>query len=625
MRLLTTTTTTRQTRIDNAHARHDLNTAGTWRATADGIEPPIHRQTPEQLYQTADKAVFFAIRAREATSATNLFRELSQSAPTDRQRREITRIAEEISDHQRQHSRARAEIEALTRIIDSTKTAPAERLDAWKRREQAKQTAKKALERVQSLEQRINDTTTSDREQLVQVAIIAGLDPENATDPDRAFKRMTNSAGREISNLASPDALRSTRTKLTPITAEEAQAEREAHPDIITIDPLTGEEITTPAHVPFNVKGGQSAGYYTIEYRPATKTRPAGWYKVSHYATVAPYVSFETFATGENAEPIAKNGGINAIETISDREELEALINRANLTEREREIVLKLCDQTAKRHAEQAHHEAIEAGREAIAKADKAHRAQERQRAERRAERAYNTALWDSAFTRAGIYAQSTRSKTQTRIIEQMRKARSTAEPLTPAEEAERAQKRTARDMTRKPQGGRATTEARADLIAWTATDPGRACKPVIRWHDLTETPQTLTPAEIEAGQTRARAERTAQIEAHRADIARAQFRQEQIARPRQRGTAFPALDAQWIALRMWDRMTPAEQDKTIAQAQAEAEARAELERITERTARAERAQRDRAQITVKAFNAQTPEERKAFLCACNFYFDILK
>ena len=138
MKLLTTTTTTRQTRIDNAHARHDLNTAGTWRATPEGIEPPIHRQTPAQLYSTADKAVFFALRAREATSATNLFKELSQSAPTDRQRRELVRIAEEINDYQRQHSRARAEIEALTRIIDSTKTAPAERLDAWKRREQAR-------------------------------------------------------------------------------------------------------------------------------------------------------------------------------------------------------------------------------------------------------------------------------------------------------------------------------------------------------------------------------------------------------------------------------------------------------------------------------------------------------
>ena len=625
MKLLPATTTTRQNRIDSACTRHDLNTIGTWRATENGIEPPIYRQTPEQLYNTADKAVFFALRAREATSATNLFKELSQSAPTDRQRRELVRIAEEISDYQRQHDRARAEIEALTRIIDSTKTNPAERLTAWKSREQAKQTARKALEHVQALEQRISNTSTSDREQLVQSAIIAGLDPENATDPAGAFRRMTNSAGRAISDLASPDALRSTRTKLTPITAEEARAEREAHPDIITIDPLTGEEITTPAHIPFNVKGGHSAGFYTIENRPATKTRPAGWYRVSHYATVAPYVSFETFATGENAEPIAKNNGINAIETISDREELEALINRANLAEREREVVFKLCDQTAKHHAEQAHHEAIEAGREAIAKADKAHRAQERQRAERRAERAYNNALWDSAFTRAGIYAQSTRSKTQARIIEQMRKARSTAEPLTPAEEAERAQKRTARDMTRKPQGGRTTTEARADLIAWTATDPGRAYKPVICWNDLTETPQSLTPAELEAVQAQQEAERKTHIEAHRADITRAQFRQEQIARPRQHITAFPALDAQWIALRMWDRMTPAEQDKTIAQAQAEAEARAELERIAERTARAERAQRDRAKITVKAFNAQTPEQRKAFLCACNFCFDIIK
>ena len=64
--LLPATTATRAHRIAEAKTRHSINTAGTWTVEASGaIMPPVHLQSGEQRYITADKAVFFALRARE--------------------------------------------------------------------------------------------------------------------------------------------------------------------------------------------------------------------------------------------------------------------------------------------------------------------------------------------------------------------------------------------------------------------------------------------------------------------------------------------------------------------------------------------------------------------------------
>lgn len=581
MYLLPAITTTRQTRIDSAHARHGMNTAGTWiygphynpdnpKKPIVGIMPPIHCQAPVQLYYTADYAVKVSLRAREATSATNLFRELAQQEKPDRQRRELVRIAEEISTYQKQHDSARQTVESLTRTIEASTTSPADRLSAWTQREQEKAIAKKALEHKEALEQRMTSTSASDRAQLVQEAILAGLDPLNATDLDGAFKRMVNAAGRAIADLASPDALRSTRTYLHPISTEEAQAEKEAHPDVVTIDPATGEEVTTPCKVPYNVKGGNSAGYYTIERREQTKARPAGWYRVHHYATIAPYVSFETFATGESTEPIAKNNGINAIETVSDREQIEALIDRANLTEREREVVLKLCDQTAKRHAEEARQQSLAESAEAIAKASRKHKSTRQQEAQAKAESAYNSALWDSAFTRAGIYAKTTRHDIKRRVIAKMTKARRAPEPMTPAEQAEQE-----RQSWERMQGNRYRGQTHAEqalsidlLGAVTTWASAQSYKPATRWAELTEAPQAISKDEAEAIAQARETARAEHLARHAEDIARLSYRQRL------------APDK----LRAWDSLTPAQQ---TARATADG-LRAKADRLSTRASEAE-------------------------------------
>lgn len=572
--LLPACTTTRAERIARAYNRHsNPATVEAWAISAEGyITPACHAMTPAQIYQLADLATFFALRARESATGVDMFRKLAWEAKPDQARRHGF-FNEELKN--------------------------------------------------------IFTRTSSDREELVNHAITAILANTNPAD---MLKEATNGAGAFIAQLAHPDALTSTRTTVTAITEAEANKERETHPPII--DPATGKE--SPAKVQFNVKGGNSAGFYTIEWRQPAEPKknkdgstretpikyPAGWYRVNHYHTLPPYVSFETFATGEASEPIAKNNSINAINNITAREEVETIINVAHLTEREKLVIYKLIDQTAEAEADRAYWEAMHAEAvklKEIAKIDRKHFSQEKERAKKRINKAYDSALWNSAFTRAGIESENVREKLKANIQNEFREYKPAInEALTPAE-------LTALGMTRKPRAFRVKQPARADLVTWAIKAPARACKPVIRWAELAEACQTLTASEREAIQARAEAERKAHIEAHKAEAVRVAFRREQIASPAHRAPAFPALDAQWIALRMWDRMTEAEQDKTIAQAKAEAEARAELDRMAERTARAERAQREKVQISVAEFNRQTKAERLSFLTACNYCFDLIK
>lgn len=564
--LLPAITATRAHRMEQAHNRHSISTNGTWTADEAGnITPPIHRQSGEQLYQTADKAVFFALRAREEKSGVDLFRQLAQSAPADRTRRQLTRIGQEAMEAEQEHDRQRAIVEAMTAIYRSTKATPAERVNAWEQAEEAKAKAESARKRAEALQAVISNGTASEREQLVQVAVMAGLDPICAENPAEAFRHMTNSAGRAIATLSAPDALRSTTTKLHPITAEEAQRERSAHPDVESIDPNTGDEVSTPAKVAFNVRSGITAGYYTIEYREQTKRRPAGWYRVSHYHTTAPYVSYETFATGEGAEAIAKNDGINAITTQSAREEIEALILRANLTERERMVVLKLTDNTARKHAEQAHHKATAEAVKRIAQADPKNRKRTERRAKAEAEEAYSKTLWESAFTRAGIYAKTTRREMQARIVDRLEQARTAPEEQTPAEAKEAEARRWKSMQANRRRGGASTAPARFDALAmWQAVaDKTTAPRPVVRWTESGHAPQTMTAEEVRAEAEARRAEQAERMTAHAEDIAimeyRRAFTQDRTNRP-----AFPALDAQDIARRFFDRMTREEQAELV-------------------------------------------------------------
>ena len=592
--LLPAETLTRQTITARAASRHPLTPCPCWYTTPDGVTVPDIDTAAAYVMTLADRATFYALRARHEKSGVQMFADLMNQTKSDQTARRMTEHGTAALIAEREHAAAVERITIFDSIAHSQTASPADVIAASIAAEQERQTRNTARQHADSHNAIISNATASDREQLVQAAALWAVEhwDEVTADPAGIVRGMTNAAGRAIAELAAPDALRSTRTKWTPITPEQAANERAAHPDITTIDPTTGEETTTPAKIPFTVREGTAAGYYQIEYtegskprKDGTQSRPAGWYKVSHYHTAAPYISYEVFVDG-NPAAIVKNDGINAITNQTAAEEVAALADRANLTAKEREVISKLTDNTARAAAEQAHHEATEKGRDSVAAASKDHKARARARATATAEAAYTAALWDSAFQRSGIYAKSTRHDIRSRITTALDKARTAPEQLT-AEEQEEATRRhwerEQRSRTRYRQRGQ--QESRPDIItaySRAAATLG-ALKPVISWSESGHAPQTLTPEEVKAEATARERERLEYIASHAADIARLNHRRQTYTSPRQTLTPWNALDAQAAARVFWDSFTPAEQDESIqaykAEQAAEAAARAEQER----------------------------------------------
>ena len=89
-------------RTQAAQARHQVNTAGTWTATPEGIRPPIHRQSGAQLLRTADTATFLALRARHASSGLDLFAQLTRAAKADQGHRAIEATAAQALEAERE-------------------------------------------------------------------------------------------------------------------------------------------------------------------------------------------------------------------------------------------------------------------------------------------------------------------------------------------------------------------------------------------------------------------------------------------------------------------------------------------------------------------------------------------
>ena len=423
--LLSEVTTTRAARIEAAHTRHALSTAGVWTATPEGIRPPIHRQNPEQLYRTADTAVYLALRARHQSSGIELFSQLLSSAKADNTHRNIESIAAEALAAERERDTQRAKQNHHQAQAERKTIAPAEAVAHRAKAKTARQAADKAAAKAESLNNLIKAATASDREPLVQAAIIGALEYNHEANPDEAFPAMCAAAGREIANIAAPDAAQSTRTKVKEISPERAAELRKAYPDIIITDPTTGLEIAAPCRIPHNVKGATSQCFDTVELRERGRkpNRRLVWCLVSHYLTVAPYVSYEAFTeqSGGDTSEIATNGGINAIGTQEDQAAIADLLERANLTAREQDIVYRVADQTAARHGQYAADEywkkrtpeivAIESRKER----NKAHKA-----AQETANNKRTAAQWDNAFDRSGVHSDRTRRDIKKRIYERL-------------------------------------------------------------------------------------------------------------------------------------------------------------------------------------------------------------
>lgn len=467
--LLPAVTTTHAARIEAAHTRHSRNTAGVWIATPDGIRPPIHCQSAAQLYRTADTAVYLAIRARHQSSGLDLFRQLTNAATADRTHRNITDLATAAIEAERERDTQRAaatfhRARAAAKTID-----PASAKAHRKAAKAATKAADKAAARADSYNKLIKTATASDREPLVQAAIIAALTAD-PTKPAEVFPAMCAAAGREIANIASPNAAQSTRTKVKEITPEEAAETLKAYPNIVIIDPRTGLEIEAPQRIPHNVKGATSQCFDTIEQRERGRkpNRRRVWCRVSHYLTIAPYISYEAFTelSGGDTSEIATNGGINAIGTQEDAAAVADFLSRANLTERESAIIYKVADQTAAKHGQAAANDYWKKRTPEIATIEnrkerrKAYRA-----AQATADRERTAAQWGNAFDRAGIWSESNRRQIKSRIRAKLTEATKPAEPLSQAEQEERTARQWER-MQRSPRRGyTARPTAAPDII----------------------------------------------------------------------------------------------------------------------------------------------------------------
>lgn len=504
-------------RTAEAHARHAINTAGTWTATTEGIRPPIHAQSPEQLYRTADTAVYLALRARHQSSAQNLFSILISSTRADQQHRTIDTIATQAIEAERQRDSLR-KTQHFHEAQSNRTTLPRAEKDAHRRKAHAlKKQADKLTQQADSLNNLLKQATASDREPLVHEAIAQALAHDHTANPDGAFQAMCRRAGQAIADIASPDSATSTRTKVKEITPEEAEQIRKAYPDNIYIDPQTGLEYVTPCHIPHNVKGATSQCYDTIELRERGrgKDKKLVWCKVSHYLTIAPYISYEAFqeASGGDTAEVATNGGINAIGTQEDQAEIADLLQRANLTEREQAIVYRVADQTSARHAQEAS-EAYWKKRtpEIQALSTKKARREAHEDSKEVADKERIRAQWESAFERTGITSETNRSTIKNRIKAKLDEATKPAEPLTPEEQAEREEKRWTALQRSGGRGYRPEQTKAPDLVtlyqtaqAVTLIDKdgnertapiNRHHKPVIKWTESGHSPEAISTGE---------------------------------------------------------------------------------------------------------------------------------
>lgn len=311
--------------------------------------------TATDLYNTAERAVYIALRARHEKSATAFLTDLQNAWKNDTITRDNTTTAEEIArlmEDRADTITALAECRAMANRL--TLTAK-ERESALNRARVLKSQLNRLTASINTLED-IMSMTFSDRADLVQNAVVQILtnerEPaeitarilaefgaesvEDLNEEDRAeaqaranFKAVINAVGKSISALASPDALNSTKTKVQRATAEDVAQWLNSYG-------ATGKDVKIPVSVK---RARMSDCYDTMEHRDTKNQR--GWYKVRHYVTTAPYQYIEDYTTDENGESDAQyiKTYDPFVNNASDLNYLEQLTERANLTDRQREFL----------------------------------------------------------------------------------------------------------------------------------------------------------------------------------------------------------------------------------------------------------------------------------------------
>lgn len=344
------------------------------------------------LYATAEKAVYIALRARHEKSSLQFIEDLQNAQNTDRKARANTEVAEQITAIENElhgtkdldgnitdeglYNRLKDLISTQAtadRKSKSIKTAEDDR-KAWATYGKTldeqitllKATINRKNTELNTLYKRL-ETAYTDRADLTQTAIIQILnnetDPAEITDKvienylkklnktssvfitqedlteedwdklqDTAnFRAVINAVGRAINRLATPQAMNRTTTKAVKIEdLTEVEDFKKQYGGI-------GAEYKAP-HT--TRRASASDCYITIEERH-TKTQN-GYYKIYHYKTVAPYQYIEDFTTeDEDGETdIAYLKSYNPfVNDLADLDRIEELMQRANLNNRQRDFL----------------------------------------------------------------------------------------------------------------------------------------------------------------------------------------------------------------------------------------------------------------------------------------------
>lgn len=509
----TTTTTTalesrtqkQARRIDAAHARHTAPTYAPMTAQAGehpAIYPALHDMTAQQLYHLPELCTALVLRARHRETGLQLFSDLAAAAAADtRIMHDLTSRAQRASDRRNEYETARDTAAMLDSIAARISTEPTIAAAAAEQAANERTRRDAAREDADAIDKADATATTSERTAMVQAAAARLCDMmTNGAELTSIIPDLCKAASAALAELSNPDSMTRNSTVTRWLTVNEWHDIRDRYAIDLTQQP--------PQHIPAASTKSGAACYKTIETRDRKADRahlakhdPAALERkavtddgqaiciIYHYRTVAPYVTFNQFAAPENAPELSNNGGINAIFNQSDRDSINALFDRANLTDRERLLCLYACSSTADKHAAAAHRDYMTAAADTIANTDSGHKAQARKRAAAAANKQATAARWQYAFDRlsrtdnGSTYSTQTRDKYRRRICAALTKARTAPAAPTAEDKAERERKQWEYMQRNSRRAAAPITADRADLLTATsraaATTPAA---PVIHW-----------------------------------------------------------------------------------------------------------------------------------------------
>lgn len=619
-------------RIRAAIARHTL-------PTLDPITLPDHMPTTTDaeraanIYTTAHAAVAVCLRARDmyGTGNARMIADLRrlwgadhhwQAAADMSQAADLMRVQAE-QERDQAHDLT-AEADRLDKTADKlttsttdreklTKAAATMRKEAAKHNEAAKRLTADALD----IDKHLATLTASDREDIVHTAAAAVMACTYSDTESDVFGKTCRAAGKLI------DAHRAARaggykTKVHhmgdtltngKVTHRASEEENAAAYDAWC------KQYPGAVKVPFAVREGTAAGYYTAEWRDS-KQFPAGYYRISHYVT-------EAAAELAAAMDLTKPQRVNNADVVE-------LVKAAGLTSRQRVAlaVLTIATGAAKPTStdpaklttyRKAAALVIKAGREAVADHDQQTAAavalldtpakrqrKERDRAKVRA-KVRAAAMLDKALTLAGVPAAALameRKRLRDRLtaaMETQRKA-STKAASPAALDALKLWTDAAALMedSRHPYPGHLAS------LTYTSTTTGRAAALDMVWSGRYDpsTAHTLTAAEVEQDTAAEIAARATHAEERAALAYRAAVMNHTPGKDCR--AAFHALDAKAAAAVFMADLTPDELHTMGAALIAEAAAaKAEQERRREIIKAAER-------VTLDAWRKMTKAERAA-------------